>query len=140
MPRLPEPGRLAFSRVDAMARRLQHVVSSMGLLSAMERWVVFHETRLLGSPVCLLEPPAHMCSLPDLSFVCAEHLLGRVVRLPAGQGPTLRAPRAALCLPERPTGQGHPHTLSSPKASELCGQWPGGARAGGLPMEWSCLG
>lgn len=131
MPRLPEPGRLAFAREDAMARRLQHVVSGMGLLSAAERWVVSHETRLLGSPVCLLEPPAHMSCLPDLSSVCAEHSPGESGEATCRAGANAHSSSGSSLPSGRPTGQGRPHTLSSPKGPELCGQWPGCARAGG---------
>lgn len=42
--------RPAFSGVGTMATRLWHVVSGVGLLSAVERWLVFHESQLLGPP------------------------------------------------------------------------------------------
>lgn len=110
------------------------MVSGVGLLGAVERWLVFHETQLLD-PRVFSRAASSTPFLSDLSFVCAEHLLGRVVRLPTRQGPTPGAPRAAPCPPERLPGQGPPHTLSCPKASDLSGRgacpWSGAVWGGG---------
>lgn len=142
MPRPHEPARW-LSQGWASWPGVQCAGPGVGLLGAAERWVGFREIRLLGSPVCLPEPPAHVSFVLDLSCMCAEHWAGRVGGLPARQGPLLGAPQAASSPPEWPIGHRpftHPGLPLPVKPRSQVASGQARPEQGALPMEWSSLG